>query len=353
MLQIDEKYECLKDLIGVRSLCDRNLTKSKSKYIDDLEGIVPTGIANWANLETIETAPELVDSKIHITITGVYYDFLRLLNQKKQLEIKSILCSVTAGDFQKNKWMTPSANPRGVRIENVKYHSQMSKIQIDKVEFFSDKSVNNLTIYVEDGVETTTYNADIQANKINTVYLNYTANTDEIFVYVKDSNFIPNESLVEKDLHNQNCCNCNCCHKKSKCLRIYGWDGSKDDKFTFGLKVYARVICDKEILICSLRDELSDVFVYYLAMEIVKEGIFSNRMNKDTLSIDRNEKLLKVYKENYENKLKAIVDNVSDYLKRFDNDCIECNGNKIVQQNMGGYYTGYNLRKKRRSIFGY
>lgn len=349
-------YECLKNVIGVRELCDKNLDQGYLRYLDDLEGMTPSAISNFVNLETNETSKELVDSKIELAIRGAYYDFISKLKESKSIEIKTILCCVKAGIFQKNKCFTPSKQPRGVRIESKYSNSEMVKIKVNKISFYSDKSADGVDIIIKDGVEEHSFNTNIKGNRINDIYPNFISNMGEIFIYVKDDRVIPNESKISDDKKRKRttCYDCGCCHKDSKCMRVYGWGGNEDDEYTYGFQVEVCAYCSDENFICAVRDQMADIFLYYTAMEVIKEGIFASRINQDTINTGSNEKLLQIYQKNYDSKLKAIVNSVADFARSYDKNCFECKGNRVMQSQMGGYDVGdrflSNLRWRRRSF---
>lgn len=323
--------ECLNGLIAVQALCNPQDKDTTKRYIDALPGLDMNVLSNWANLSKDETPDEVVQSKLDFTAKEAWHEILWYLNKHYKLTVNSLLCTDRFGILESKKSLTPNIIDRGVYITPHKYqHSQYTSIKIDEIRIFSENN-GQLTLTIEDGPIINTYTKDVQSG-INTWYPDYISQYNDMKVYVNSDNLI----LMEMNLPHSNPCNdCN----KRYCHNITAINNNP-------LEIQVSTFCNIEKMMCNMKYEIQDVLLYYTAIEITKEGLYSSRLNADTLNVAKIDKLLAQFQESYDRKLQAVAESLYNYMKNLDKYCVECKGNRHMNFRGGGRdnFQSYNTR---------
>lgn len=315
--------ECLDNLIVIKELCNPQDKTTDSRYIDSLPGLDLNVLSNWANLSDDETPEQVLQTKLNYTVKEAWYEILHELNTKKQLTVNTILSTETIGKIVPNDTLTPTKIDRGLTISKKKYQaSRLAKIKINDVRIFSENS-GTIKIFIQDGPTMTDYQYDVKAG-INTFYIDYIADYDDVKVYTNTDTLILNNVALDEFIDDCKPCTTRTCN-------TYQYINNNPFEITISN------VCYLEKLMCNMKDQIADVLLYYTAKEIVKEGMFSARLNADTLNQNKNEKLFKSFEESYNKKLSAITESLYNYLKHFDKYCIKCNGAKHSHFKAGGY----------------
>jgi hypothetical protein len=110
-----------------------------------------------------------------------------------------------------------------------------------------------------------------------------------------------------------------------------GWNGIGVSNSTYGLQVDATAECSYSELGCIISSKLPFLILYRAGIEIIKEGITSDRLNSMTLlDTDKAAYLIKDFTSEYEKHLKGVIDSLPELFKRTDDCCIVCNQSRYI-----------------------
>lgn len=302
--------KCFERYIGVALNC--KTTESKSgKYLTDLAGVSLQNIDAVANSEQIGFIGVFNDVEKR-AISRITKDILAFL--KNQYDLKKVRETlITDGVIEQT---SPSENKqRGINYFVNYPYSDLIGIHVSKVFLYANE-IKDTTIKVySDDVEL--YSKDVTTSiGWNEYYINQSFASTNIDIVYSDSEFtnVPN--------YNLDSIYCGCI---DDCITInqYGVTLSprRTSHNTYGLKAEVSLRCLHESIICANIDIYSDAYLYALGVELMRERLYSDRVNRFT-TVDKKkaQELLDLFNEDYFSFLKTANETVSIS----DDYCIEC-----------------------------
>lgn len=316
---------CLDNFIGILNDCCNIEAPKSGLYINDLEGISSEMASKIADSEN-NSGLNLMRKKIDFA-TGLVIDDLRQYLMPR-FRVDTVIDTLKAGIFSTN-YMSVAQLERGLHI--MKTRTNLQRLKVLSLNILTKTTINHKLIKILDGPKVTYYYADLVANKITTLQLNYVAYSDEIYILMDNSDVEVNDGIFYSRL---NIGNCNCSretrrnnYSNTTDLIVYGWNGIEDEDRTFGMEVRLTVECDLNLLVCSLGTHLRYLMLYRSGIELVKEWLTSPRLNEFTLlHADHVGFLLDSWKEEYDRRYKTLIQTIPSLIKSLDDPCISCRG---------------------------
>lgn len=307
---------CLNNFIGVKCLTPG--TPTSGLYINDLEGLNLKYAANIADSDFI-SGLQFLNEKIQFATKLVISDLTRYA--LPYFRMNSIVDELSIGDWTNNS-LVPANVDRGVKID-VK-RSRMLRINVSNIKIKLSNVATTHDVYIEDGINTTTYTFTTDANGEAEINLNYTSTTQTIYVYMNDTGINVNNSSIKNG--------CGCSSKSGQYISAYGWNGSGNSNSTYGLKVQATALCDNNEFACILGAKLGLPILYRSGIEILHEAVATDRLNSLTLlDTEKINFLLENWTAEYDKQMKMLIESLPQLLRRIDECCIVCNQNKYIQ----------------------
>lgn len=315
MTPINTIPDCLKEFIGVRCL---TVNPKSGLWINDLPGINLQYAADIVDSDgnsgllflrdKIEFATRLVLEEIAIASTRFF-------------RINSIVDQIHVGEWATTN-LTPSAGDRGVQVVTNK--SRLLRLRINQVKVKTAQANYSHSFYIEPaGGNTETFNFTTDANGEALVVTNFYTDSDTAYVLMDNSTINVNNSVVKNG--------CGCSSKSNKHITARGWNGIGVSNSTYGIQVDATAECSYNELGCIISSKLPFLILYRAGIEIIKEGITSDRLNSMTLlDTDKAAYLIKDFTSEYEKYLKGVIDGLPELFKRLDDCCIVCNQSRYI-----------------------
>lgn len=327
---------CLDNLIGIR---DCNLPEpSSGLYIQDLPGM-RLSIANAAVDEETISGVELIKEKISYSQNAILNQIRNILKDKTR--INSLIESDNVGYYKENLKLV-SADPG--KLTGIKVKIEQNQY----LEFFLSKvylKVNHtgeVPVYVYDlisGQLLETINVDCTPGISSVVITNksFPTNRQKLSLFIGyDASIQGYESSVSKPS------GCGSCENEymNRYVRFYsGKINSSDTKIdsniksgngTAGLSLEYSVNCSLESFICSMAGLLAWPLLHKVGVEILKEVIYSKRLNSIVLLDKQTTKDLMA---DYEKEYNESMDGIFLNLKLPKDICFSCNYTvkKVVQ----------------------
>lgn len=305
---------CLNDFIGVKCL---TLNPKSGLWINDLEGINLRYAADIADSDSI-SGLNLLNDKIKFAtslviseLSGYALPFFRM---------NSIVDELKIGEFQSTT-LAPAAADRGVKFEI--NDSRLLRIRIKTVKFKAVEVLTAGNLKIEDGQNMTVYPFTTDANGEAEIFCDYLSKTSKIYVTVDDTGFTTNNTLIKQA--------CNCYYTRSEFIQGWGWNGSGTSSSSYGLQIESMAECDNNEFACVLSHKLALPILYRSGIEIVKEGITSDRLNSVTLlDSEKGEFLIEEFTKRYNEQMKILIASLPELMKRIDDICIVCNQSRYV-----------------------
>lgn len=307
---------CLNNFIGVKCLTPG--TPTSGLYINDLEGLNLKYAANIADSDFI-SGLQFLNEKIQFATKLVISDLTRY--SLPYFRMNSIVDELSIGDWASNN-LAPQNVDRGVKID-VK-RSRMLRINVSNIKIKLGNAATTHNVFIEDGINIETYTFTTDANGEAEINLNYTSTTQTIYVYMNDTGINVNNSSIKNG--------CGCSSKSGQYISAYGWNGTGNSNSTYGLKVQATALCDNNEFACILGAKLGLPILYRSGIEILHEGVATDRLNSLTLlDTDKINFLLENWTAEYDKQMKMLIESLPQLLRRIDECCIVCNQNKYIQ----------------------
>lgn len=314
---MENDLTCLDNIVGVK--CTPGATDSLSGfYIDSLPFMSVAKASNMADKEYL-SGVKLLKDKIDFATKLVVADLQ--VKMMPYFRMNKTIDELLVGYF-KNTYLTQSAAQRGAKIR-VK-NSRFLKLRVSAVRVRILEANYSGQLKIIDGGKTYVYNYTTDANGEVTVYVNFTAETREIYVVMEDANITPVDTYVRK--------NCNCYNNASEFLIAHGSNAGANAMNAYGLEVQVTAECDNNALTCIIAHHLGLPILYKSAIEILKEYKGSSRLNSITLLIDKDkidEELANNYKS-YNKYFSTLVKQLPELFKRVDDICVVCNQSRFV-----------------------
>jgi len=324
--------ECFKSLIGIKAGCE-TVEPTSGLYINSLPGI------------SIDNANDAIDNE--------YYSGLDLIRQKidfaqlfvanavratiqDKLIIRSLVNAQTIGFYKENNQSIALQNNylKGikVKIDQYKYFSfNLNSIKL-KIDY-----TGVIPIYVYDlvtGNLLDTFNADSVAGEYSTVICNknYFVNNQKLQLLIAVDSSLGNSHATDLTGDGNSCGACNYSNYSNDFLTFTGAkipsasakisSNIENITGTNGISIDYSLNCAIEPFICQMGSLLSWSILHKAGAEIMKEMVYSKRLNSVIL-IDRadNKELMDIFEAEYMASLKSILENIV-----IPNDiCFDCN----------------------------
>lgn len=315
MTPINTIPDCLTDFIGVRCLTSN---PKSGLWINDLPGINLQYAADIVDSDgnsgllflrdKIDFATRLVLEEIAMAATPFF-------------RINSIVDQIHVGEWATTNLPSYSGD-RGVRVITNKSRLLRLRINQVKVKLANANFSHGFYIDATDG-NIETFNFTTDANGEALVITNFYTDSDTAYVLMDDTGISVNNSVVKRG--------CGCSSKANKHMTANGWNGIGVSNSTYGLQVDATAECSYNELGCIISSKLPFLILYKAGIEIIKEGITSDRLNSMTLlDTDKAAYLIKDFTSEYEKHLKGVIDGLPELFKRLDDCCIVCNQSRYI-----------------------
>lgn len=321
---------CFSNYILVEGNCG-NVVPSTGLYINrHLEGITLQKGANIAEGVTVKGV-DLLNKCIENGIRRARKDLIK--NMMGYVRFNSILEAHTYGCFATD-YLSVSSGEKGVTI-TLDSNCRYTKIYINAITVKTNTTLANKQIKIVDGGTTTIKTVDLTAGVQSTINPNYKATNKEVSVQWDLSDIAVNNSNLNS------CSGCGCssssniyedCGTCTNCdceyMTANGSDGTSN---TYGITVYATLVCDEDAFTCDISQWLSEAALYAAGISFILEYKAALRINAFTLykEEDYNE-LRATWEDRYEAEIKTLSDKLPVYLKEIGGDCITCNSSRWV-----------------------
>lgn len=306
---------CFEDYIGVGLHCQTSDSVS-GKYITDLPGVSLQNIDSVANEGQGSFIGVFADVKKR-AISRLNKDVLSFLKSQYNLK-KSVQTYSTGGELSGQE---SSLNKKhGVNVFTYYTGSELLRFYVGNVYLYAlEEQETTIEIYSETNL---VWSRSITTEVgWNTIVVNAQFDSVNLTISYDDSNFtdIPNLVLLN------NLCGCvdfcDDCEIQKEGVSFTNPASLTRVNDTHGLIVEVSVRCSYDAIICANIDLYSDAYLYALGVELMRERMYSDRVNRFT-TVDRKRagELLELFTQDYQEFLKTANDTVNIN----DDSCIEC-----------------------------
>jgi hypothetical protein len=305
---------CLEDYIGVGVNCQTEISVS-GKYLTDLAGVTLQNIDAVANANQLSFHGVFSDVKKR-AISRLSKDVLSYM--KTQYNLKKVLQTYTTGG-ELGETVSSLNKKQGVQIQSYDCESELLRFHVSKIYLYAlEVAETTITIHSNEVLlYTKTFTTSIGWNEI---YVNRTFDILDLVIAYDSAPFADVKSLV----FDNNLCDCDCTDCDNVLKKAIQYDTITDVEQatnTYGLKVDVSLRCSYDAVLCANVDIYADAYLYALGMELMRERIYSDRVNRfTTVDKKRAEELLVLFTDDYNQFLQTANDSI-----RLENDlCIEC-----------------------------
>lgn len=319
---------CFSEYILVEGNCG-NAVPSTGLYINrDLEGITLQKGANIAE-GVANRGVDLLNKCINNGIRRARRDIIKQM--MGYVRFNSIIEAHTFG-CHKSDYLSLSATERGVKI-TLDNDCRYTKIFINAIAVQANTTIADKQVKIIDGATTTIKTVDLTAGVVTTINPSYKASTKEVSIVWNTSDVAVNNS----NLNSCNSCGCNGntnlyqdCNGCDNCacehLSAIGSDGTSN---TYGIVVYATVVCDEDAFTCDIAPWLADAALYASGISFILEYKAATRINVFTLYKEEEyNELRATWEDRYEAEIKTLAEKLPVYLADIGGDCITCNSSR-------------------------
>jgi len=306
--------------IGVKGCSVAVSCPSSGFWINELPGFTLAAGAKTTDNEQISNATEFYTETIKYAIRSVASDLINTLNSDVNFLWNKVVKAETVGKYS-GSYLAYASYERGIKVSKGEHLA--SFIRLNTLEFLANTTAT-INVIIQDGAFMVTKTADIVAGTIAVINLDYTCDSDEVFVTVDNTAVSVNNSLLNHK-------SCHSCSSSSHGLSFSGWNGYSTDSKSYGMRLQATLICDHWALLCALKQYLGEIVLFRTAMKVLEERLYGDRINAKTIPKEQiNEALLR-YKEGYESKLSSFVKSLPKLLNsKVFKECISCRGSRTV-----------------------
>lgn len=302
--------KCFERYIGIALNCS-TFESLSGKYLTDLAGVSLQNIDAVANAEQLSFIGVFADVEKR-AISRISKDILAFL--KNQYDLKKVRETlVTNGNIEES--IASTNQERGINYYVNYCYSELIGIHVSKVSLYALEEQDTTVKIYSDDIElySKSITTSVGWNEIN---VNQSFNSTNIDIVYSDTDFtsVPNYKL------DNYVCGC-----IDECITINQsgvvLDSRHTSNNTFGIKAEVSLRCLHESIICANVDVYSDAYLYALGVELMRERLFSDRVNRFT-TVDKKkaQELLDLFNEDYFSFLKTANETIS--IK--DDYCIEC-----------------------------
>lgn len=316
--------QCLNDIISVPD-CDNEESLSGFS-VNDLPGITIKSAAQVAS-EKFMSGINLIKDAKRRAILQVRNDVVTFLQANGY--VPSIARGVWSTLDKRDgslKAATSLGDYRGIVVKSQQKNCLIRKIHLPAV-YVKANYTGSLTLVIEDGEKSYTYAFDSVAGSISKVYVNFTAETDEVYILLPDT--VDVYSVTP---------NCQCGGRstpKSDCAKVMGYYNGIETK-SEGFGIWADVVCkcDYDNLLCYLATNgmLGEIVLYKTGVNIMDESIKTDRLNYfTTYKRDEAEATKAEWSNIYAEKWNTLIQALPNVLPTIDKcGCIDCGSRRMA-----------------------
>lgn len=321
---------CFSDYILVRGHCGNTLP-STGLYINDLPGITVKIAANVADDEVV-SGINLLNRCIDEGIRQARHDIVSKM--RNVVSFDKIQHNQDYGFFT-DTYLSTSNTTRGLKV-TIDDCCRLTGIFIKQLTLKANTTISNKTISIVDGNVTTNYTVDLTAGVETTIYPNYKATEETVYIQWNTSDISVNDSTVfdtssgafpYASCHDWNCTQNECGHNG---ITVVGTD---DTDKSYGIRALVQVRCDEDQFTCEISDQLAYACRYSAAMKFVEEWKMTTRINAPTnYGKERYDEQYLMWEEKYHEELNSIVEKLPTWLAQVAPCCVECSSDHWTYQ---------------------
>jgi len=286
------------------------------KYLTDLPGVSLLNIDSVANEQQTSFVGVFADVEKR-AISRMSKDILSFMKSQYNLK-KSIYTYRTTGDIDGSIPFDGKAH--GVNVYALYDYSPLLRIHLNRVYLYAPEAK---TIDIFYGIDVNSLNTKTIDTQVgwNEVVINETFETLNLLVLYDGHEFTNLPSLeIDSAV-------CDCLYQDTDCYVLenraasLSMAGLTYGTNSYGLKAEVSLRCAYESIVCANLDIYGDAYLYALGMELMRERLYSDRVNRFT-SVDRNraKELLDLFTQDYTDFLATANNTV--HLE--DDACVEC-----------------------------
>lgn len=340
---------CFTDFIAVRTECGPSVTATSGLYINDLPGISIKTAGEFTSQYKggYELLTAAIDQGINETKAKAFSYIDKHIKAVPFLEIDGAGMwsnrGTTAIDYDDTTTGTGGVEICLPQIRG----ANMRKVFISTIEVLTNTTTAGKTLNIKDRNTTTPKSVDLTAGEVSTIDVYQQFESDKVYINWDLSDIDPNDSHLGVG----NCSTCNSVNWKGYQDFKYAWVRGRNDDTTgksntYGIRVNFKIQCDREKVLCMLREELKYIIWKECGVRVLKAFLSdSTRFNAvamtrqdeieralNDLSIelygDQGESGLKVGNRAYKGLWHEFGQNAALVLTKYDNECIRCNRSK-------------------------
>lgn len=320
----------IQNIISVRDVCVNEQPDSLSGLdLMDSPEISIKNLANIANEEYV-SGLNLAKKKVVQALILVRNDMMSVMAANKVVPNLSVKHH-TIGEFKTNINYPAEAKERGVTLyKNRKIKGNLRRLKIHNVEVYALADATDVELKIYDdyaGGTISTYNVDLEANKVNTFNIEYELKGSFARVLLDGTN-VP---VAGTYLTCFTGCNGT---MPNDCGYTKGWYDDKEinSKEGFGINLEFSCACDYGKLLCDLAQTYIGEIVWLKSrVLLLEEHLRTNRLNNWVIyGREETKGYLTDIENQYREKWKTFVNAMPGILKQFSDDCLQCNGIRWV-----------------------
>lgn len=320
----------LENIISVRDVCAGEQQQSLSGLdLMDAPEISVKNLANIAN-EEYTTGLNLAKKKVEQAIILVRNDMMSVMAANKVIPNLSVK-KHTTGEFKTTINYPMEPKERGLTLyKNRKIKGKLRKLTIHNVQVYALADVQGAVLKIYDdyaGGMVSTYNIDLEANKVNSFPLEYEVKGTFARVLLDGTN-VP---VAGTYLTCFTGCNG---AMPNDCAYTKGWYDEREisSKEGFGINLEFSCVCDYEQLLCDLAQTYIGEIVWLKSrVLLMEEHLRTNRLNNWVVyGREEAKEWLTDLENQYREKWKTFTNAMPGILKQFNDDCLQCNGIRWV-----------------------
>lgn len=320
---LDDIYCGRYALVGVRDFVNCPHPES-ILYVNDVPGITLKNAAAIVNDEQ-RTAVKLLNDKIILATKKVFNKFSGMVSNS--FDFNAVVESLEVDEFT-NDQLAAAPLHRGIGLSMWK--SDVARIHVEELYIrVANSGIAYIHITEMDGEninEVHVYQVSLLANTTNVVKIRESFSARELQITFDQTNFV----TYEVEVGTRSGCN-SCGNRPKGGLSVYGWDGTNEVNYSFGIGVLANVQCYEEAIICQVLPRMAFMILYQAAIEIFAEHMASGRINavvlftKDAAKAEQEKAVQELQREE-----RMFAKNIDKFLKNTRGECFVCKGSRNV-----------------------
>jgi hypothetical protein len=315
--------DCLKNILGYNGC--HNPINAKI-YLESLPGFGITTVSKIKRKE--ETEIEFMNRTIQVAIEEIN-DSLKA-ELYPYFSVNENLRFIEFGKFLDNSYNSAYVGDRGVKISTTK--KDLQKIFVESVLLkFNNSGTTNVKVI--DGSLITTFIVTLTANVETELILNYTAITDNVYLLVDNTLFIPSKGEFHKDKKTGCCGGGGYYDIGDSKINLNGWNGTNTDSNIYGIQPKVTMMCVYDDLWCNFVQTTNLKQLYKNAYGIVYANEIIQTNSSDAIVIyggrEKAREQIDLLTWELDRKKKTFVSAIFETMKRMNTDCITCRGRSL------------------------